>query len=70
MSQAVGDKAAIQFAVGFYDALGAGWSYEDAYELGCNAIAIEGISLDALKLAILFFPHKAFENFQVQCKCV
>ena len=43
MSRAVGDKAAIQFAVGFYDALGAGWTYEDAYELGCNAIALEGI---------------------------
>ncbi len=43
MSKVVGDKAAIQFAVGFYDALGAGWSYEDAYELGCNAIALEGI---------------------------
>lgn len=43
MSRAVGDKAAIQFAVGFYDGLGAGWTYEDAYELGCNAIALEGI---------------------------
>ena len=43
MSKAVGDQAAIQFAVGFYDALGAGWSYEEAYELGCNAIALSGI---------------------------
>jgi hypothetical protein len=43
MSDAVGDNAAMKFAVGFYDALGAGWSYEDAYEMGCNAIALEGI---------------------------
>ena len=43
MSKAVGDQTAIQFAVGFYDGLGAGWSYEEAYELGCNAIALSGI---------------------------
>ncbi|MGK7952676.1 MAG: relaxase/mobilization nuclease domain-containing protein [Xenococcaceae cyanobacterium] len=30
----------------------------------------EHISLDALKLPILFLLHKAFENFKVQCKCV
>ncbi len=28
------------------------------------------LSLDALKLPILFLLHKAFENFKVQCKCV
>ncbi|CAD5945533.1 CHAT domain-containing protein [Planktothrix agardhii] len=43
MSSAIGDKAAIQFAVGFYDELGAGWSYEDAYHGGCDAIALQGI---------------------------
>lgn len=43
MSDPIGDTAAIKFAIGFYDALGAGWSYEEAYELGCNAIALEGI---------------------------
>jgi hypothetical protein len=32
------DKAAIEFAVGFYDAIGAGRSIEDAFEFGCNAI--------------------------------
>ena len=37
----IGDQAAIEFAVGFYDALGAGRSYEDAYEFGCAAIALE-----------------------------
>jgi hypothetical protein len=36
MSQAIQDGAAIEFAVGFYDALGAGQDYEFAYKLGCN----------------------------------
>ncbi|MBD2471706.1 CHAT domain-containing protein [Nostoc sp. FACHB-145] len=44
MSDEISDDAALKFAVGFYDALGAGRSYEDAYEFGCNAIALEGIS--------------------------
>ncbi|MBE9201854.1 MULTISPECIES: AAA-like domain-containing protein [unclassified Nodularia (in: cyanobacteria)] len=43
MNQAFGDKAAIKFAVGFYDALGAGRDYEDAYEFGCTAIDLESI---------------------------
>lgn len=43
MSDEISDDAAVKFAIGFYDAVGAGWSYEDAYQLGCNAIALEGI---------------------------
>lgn len=43
MTQAIGDRAAIEFAVGFYSALGAGESIDFAYKLGCNAIAIAGI---------------------------
>jgi AAA-like domain len=43
MNQAVGDRAARVFAVGFYDALGAGESIEFAYEYGQNRIAMEGI---------------------------
>jgi hypothetical protein len=44
MNQAIGDKAAIEFAIGFYDALGAGRDIKDAYKFGCNAIELEGIS--------------------------
>ncbi len=36
MNKAVGDKAAVAFAVAFYDALGAGLNIEDAHELGCS----------------------------------
>ena len=43
MSRAIGDRAAIEFAVGFYDALGAGRSIEFAYELACSAIQMAGI---------------------------
>ncbi|MEC4819259.1 MAG: CHAT domain-containing protein, partial [Scytonema sp. PMC 1069.18] len=43
MSQAISDKAAIEFAVGFYDALGAGKPFEVAYKLGCSAIELAGI---------------------------
>ncbi len=44
MNQPIGDKAAVQFAEGFYDALGAGSDYEEAYKIGCSAIALEGSS--------------------------
>jgi hypothetical protein len=43
MNQAIGDRAAIAFAVGFYQALGAGRSVEDAYKLGCVQIRLQGI---------------------------
>jgi DNA-binding response OmpR family regulator len=43
MDQAVGDKAAIAFAIGFYQAVGAGRTIEDAYKLGCVQIMLHGI---------------------------
>jgi len=43
MSQAIGDKAAIAFSIGFYQGVGAGRSIEDAYKLGCVQIRLEGI---------------------------
>ncbi len=43
MNKAIGDKAAIEFVVGFYSALAAGESIEFAYKLGCNSIAMAGI---------------------------
>ena len=43
MSQAAGDKAALQFAIGFYDALGNGRGYAFAHQWGCTAIELEGI---------------------------
>lgn len=43
MQQSIGDRAAIEFAKGFYDALGAGRSFKDAYEFGISALDLEGI---------------------------
>lgn len=43
-SQAVGSEAARAFAVGFYDALGAGRSIEFAYKYACNSIRMAGIA--------------------------
>jgi serine/threonine protein kinase len=43
MNQAIGDKAAIAFAVGFYQALGAGRTIEEAFKLGCVQIRLQGI---------------------------
>lgn len=38
MNDSIGDLAALEFAYGFYTALGAGKSYEAAYKIGCNSI--------------------------------
>ncbi|MBW4559835.1 MAG: CHAT domain-containing protein [Mojavia pulchra JT2-VF2] len=43
MSREIGDKAAIEFAVAFYDAIAAGKPVEFAYKYGCNAIQMTGI---------------------------
>jgi hypothetical protein len=39
----VSDEAALEFAVAFYDALGAGKAIEEAFRFGRNAIAMKGI---------------------------
>lgn len=66
MSDEISDDAAVKFAVGFYDAVGAGWSYEDAYQLGCNAIALEGISEEQTpvlkKKDQLAIPNSTIQN--------
>lgn len=44
MNQAIGDKAAIAFAIGFYQALGASRTVEEAYKLGCVQIRLQSIA--------------------------
>jgi hypothetical protein len=48
MSDAMSGAAALEFAVAFYDALGAGESVTFAYQLGCNAIAMAGVAGDCV----------------------
>lgn len=43
MNQAVGDRAALEFSIGFYDALFAGRSIERAFKEGCISIRMAGI---------------------------
>ncbi|MFL9458980.1 CHAT domain-containing protein [Tolypothrix bouteillei VB521301_2] len=43
MNEAIGDTAAIKFAIGFYDALGAGNTYRQSFEHGCNLVELVGI---------------------------
>jgi hypothetical protein len=43
MNQPIGDRAAIEFAFGFYSALGSDRAYDFAYQFGCNSIDMAGI---------------------------
>jgi hypothetical protein len=43
MSKKITDKAALEFAIGFYDALGAGRTAEEAFKFGRNAIQFYNI---------------------------
>lgn len=43
MNRAIADHAAIEFAIGFYDAIAAGEEYDIAFRFGCNAIELAGL---------------------------
>ncbi|MCP4377373.1 MAG: CHAT domain-containing protein [bacterium] len=43
MPHTIRDKSAVEFAVAFYDTLGAGESVEFAYNIGCNALELLGV---------------------------
>jgi hypothetical protein len=60
MSQAIGDQAAINFAIAFYDALGAGRTVEFAYELGC----VELMRLKASGIPVLLKNQDAASKKQ------
>ncbi len=44
VSQAICDDAALAFAIGFYQALGADRTIEEAYKLGCAQIRLQNLS--------------------------
>ena len=44
MSAPISDPSAIEFSTGFYDAIGNGRGYEDAFDFGLNAISSTGSS--------------------------
>ncbi len=44
MSKAIGDEAAINFAIAFYQALGYNRNLKTAFELGCNQINLQNLN--------------------------
>ncbi|NMG10208.1 CHAT domain-containing protein [Brasilonema sp. UFV-L1] len=48
MNSAIPDNTAIKFSVGFYDAIGAGRTYADAFKFGCNNIDLNNIPGDLI----------------------
>lgn len=71
MSQAIGDRAAIAFAVGFYKALGAGHSFEKAYNFAKVEMQLEGIQENLTpaiyikgKKDLLITQAKTIETFE------
>jgi hypothetical protein len=52
LHQAIEDRAAIEFAVGFYDALGAGRPVKFAHQLGCNAVQLAGLVGDTTPILL------------------
>lgn len=63
MNNAIPDNAAINFSIGFYDAIGACRSYADAFKFGCNNIDLNNIPGDLIP-AINSRNHvkKLFDN--------
>lgn len=62
MQGKIADEAAIEFSVGFYDAVGAGREIDDAFAIGCNAIHTAGLpghSLPVLNHRLLDTSHSS-----------
>jgi CHAT domain-containing protein len=57
MSDAIADRAAINFALAFYQALGFGRNVKTAFDLGCNQIGLDPESADNEDV-----PHLIAEN--------
>lgn len=52
MNAQIGDKAAIQFAAGFYTVIGDGDYYREAFEFGCNRMGLQNIPEDSTPVII------------------
>jgi CHAT domain len=65
MNQAIGDKAAIDFSSGFYKALGANRSFEEAYKFGRTEIKLQGVSGDLTPVLFSQESCKKTEPLQI-----
>lgn len=60
MSKAIGDSAAVSFAVAFYRALGYGRNVKTAFELGCGQIDLEGMEEQDTPKLLTSKPEEKF----------
>lgn len=67
MNDQIGDRAAIAFTTGFYKALAANCSIEEAYEFGCVEIQLYGIR-EHLK-PVLYTKNKVNANMSFEETC-
>src|SRR5260370_23497370 len=56
MRWAIGDEAAIQFSVGFYQAIFKGWSVPDAFRRGCAMVDSNSTTEGEYQTPVLFPP--------------
>ena len=61
MNQDIGDQAAIAFSVGFYKALAANYSIEEAYKFGCVEIQLYNLP-EASQTSYLYKSHRKAES--------
>jgi hypothetical protein len=54
MRCAIGDRAAIQFSVGFYQAMFAGWPVADAFSRGCALVESNSVTEGEYETPALF----------------
>lgn len=73
MNRAIPDNTAIKFSVGFYDAIGAGRTYADAFKFGCNNINLNNIPDNLIPVInirnssqTLFTPQDLLEQLNPQ----
>lgn len=62
MRKDIDDKAAIEFAAGFYDALGAGKPVEEAFEFGRNAIQFKFPEIPEHLIPVMKMKNKKKSN--------
>ena len=66
MNRVIGDKAAIKFAVGFYDTLASGKDVESAFKLGCSLLVdLKENNTPVLKKRPRIVPDKLEKNASV-----
>ncbi|MDF5719042.1 MAG: CHAT domain-containing protein, partial [Rhizonema sp. PD37] len=71
MRTAIGDCSAIKFAVGFYDALGAGRSYQEAFNFGLTNLSFSNISESLIPQILIrndskYPSEKAFSSQELE----